>query len=143
MLEKLLCATDGSHASEKAVAFACNFANKLDAKLVFVVVDMITDERLSSTKGWSAVMLEAIDEQERKDLFQAERIAKDKNVENYSSVIIHGENIANAIVSFAEEHGYDHLVVGSTGKTGISRVLMGSVASDIVVKAHCPVTVVR
>ncbi len=143
MLEKLLCATDGSKASNKAVSFACDFASTVGAELVFVVVDTITDDELASTKGWSSVMLEAVDEQENKELHLAEATAKDKGVEKYSSVTAHGKNIASAVVSFAEEHGYDHIVVGSTGKTGISRVLLGSVASDIVAKAHCPVTVVR
>ncbi len=143
MFEKLLCATDGSKASEKAVEFACDFANKVGAELVFVVVDMITKERLATTKGWSVVVLEAIDEQERKDLYQAEKIATSKAVENYSCAVVHGDSIASAIVSYAEEHGYGHIVVGSTGRTGISRVLIGSVAQDIVARAHCPVTVVR
>lgn len=143
MLEKLLCATDGSKASEKAVSFACDMANKVGAELTFVVVDMITNEKLSGSKGWSSVMLEAVDEQENKELHLAEKTARDKGVKTFSSASAHGDNIANAVVSFAEEHGFEHIVVGSTGKTGITRVLIGSVAADIVAKAHCPVTVVR
>ena len=54
-----------------------------------------------------------------------------------------GRNIAAAIIDYAEKEGYDHIVTGSTGRTGVSRLLLGSVASNVVAKAHSPVTVVR
>jgi nucleotide-binding universal stress UspA family protein len=47
------------------------------------------------------------------------------------------------INEFADEHDIDHIVIGSHGRTGVSRVLLGSVAEAVVRRAHCPVTVVR
>lgn len=48
-----------------------------------------------------------------------------------------------AIVGYAEEHDVEHIVIGSHGRTGITRVLLGSVAEKVVRRAPCPVTVVR
>lgn len=50
---------------------------------------------------------------------------------------------ARAIVDYAEEHDVAHIVVGSHGRTGVTRVLLGSVAENVVRRAPCPVTVVR
>lgn len=47
------------------------------------------------------------------------------------------------IVAFAEEHGHDHIIIGSHGRTGATRVLLGSVAERVVRRAPVPVTVVR
>jgi nucleotide-binding universal stress UspA family protein len=50
---------------------------------------------------------------------------------------------ASAIVSYAEEHDIDQIVIGSHGRDGISRLLMGSVAETVVRRAPTSVTVVR
>jgi nucleotide-binding universal stress UspA family protein len=49
----------------------------------------------------------------------------------------------NRIVEYAEEEGFDLIVVGSHGREGISRVLLGSVAEDVVRRSPTPVVVVR
>lgn len=50
---------------------------------------------------------------------------------------------ARAIVDYAEEEEMDHIVLGSHGRKGVTRVLLGSVAENVVRRAPCPVTVVR
>lgn len=50
---------------------------------------------------------------------------------------------ANTIVQFAEEHDIDHIVMGSHGRTGMSRILLGSVAETVMRRSTVPVTVVR
>lgn len=47
------------------------------------------------------------------------------------------------IVSYAEERGIDQIVVGSHGRTGVERLLLGSVAEAVVRRSPVPVTVVR
>ncbi|NGM70591.1 universal stress protein [Natronolimnobius sp. AArcel1] len=50
---------------------------------------------------------------------------------------------ANEIVSFATESDIDHIVLGSHGRSGPSRVLLGSVAELVARRAPVPVTIVR
>ena len=48
-----------------------------------------------------------------------------------------------SIVNYAENTGVDLIVVGTRGRSGFKRLLLGSVASDVVTYAHCPVLVVK
>jgi nucleotide-binding universal stress UspA family protein len=50
---------------------------------------------------------------------------------------------ARTIEEFAEEQGLDHVVVGSHGRDGVARVLLGSVSEKVVRRSPVPVTVVR
>jgi len=50
---------------------------------------------------------------------------------------------ATEIVGYAEEHDVDHIVVGSYGRGGVSRVLLGSVAETVARRSAVPVTIVR
>ncbi len=50
---------------------------------------------------------------------------------------------AEAIIDYAEEIHADLLVLGTHGRTGVSRIIMGSVAEHVVRRAPCPVLVVR
>jgi nucleotide-binding universal stress UspA family protein len=47
------------------------------------------------------------------------------------------------VTRYAEDHDVDHIVMGSHGRKGVTRILLGSVAETVVRRAHCPVTVVR
>lgn len=50
---------------------------------------------------------------------------------------------AREIVSYAEDHDVDEIVIGSHGREGVTRVLLGSVAEDVVRRAPTTVSVVR
>ncbi len=49
---------------------------------------------------------------------------------------------AREIVSYASRHGIDMIVMGTHGRTGVSRALLGSVAEAVVRRASCPVLTV-
>ncbi|WP_256390738.1 universal stress protein [Natronoarchaeum rubrum] len=74
-------------------------------------------------------------------LEQAEGIAQEDDRE-ITTDIAEGK-AAPTIVRYAEEHGFDHVVLGSHGRSGLSRLLLGSVAERVVRRSHAPVTVVR
>ena len=50
---------------------------------------------------------------------------------------------ARTIVEHAKDDGFDHIVMGSHGRSGVSRILLGSVAEKVVRSSTVPVTVVR
>jgi nucleotide-binding universal stress UspA family protein len=47
------------------------------------------------------------------------------------------------ILEFAEEQNVDLIVVGTKGRTGFKKLLLGSTATSVVTYAHCPVLVVK
>lgn len=143
MNNKLLCATDGSHSAEKAVDYAIALAGKSGAHLTFLTVNHVTSEDLSHSAFWDSAVLSAADAQLQGELQAATAKAKAAGLANVACATVEGHNIAAAIIGFAEKNGYDHVITGSVGRTGVARMLLGSIAQDIIVKAHCPVTVVR
>lgn len=141
--KKILCATDGSHQSEKAITYAIEFAKKCGSTLTFLTVDSLSAEQAAQTYFWDSKLLEAGDALVHTELASASRAAAVAGLEGAACVTTNGRNPADAIVAYAEANGFDHIVLGSAGHTGLNRLMLGSVAHAVVTKAHCPVTVVR
>lgn len=142
MIEKILCATDGSHSAREAVGFAASLAQQCGAHVAFVVVNTVTEEKLRTTAGWSSEELGVAQAQSRGELDHA-REAAERDGADFSLHEAEGRNVAETIVAFAKSEGCDHVVVGSAGRTGLMGALIGSVARGVVIQATCPVTVVR
>jgi nucleotide-binding universal stress UspA family protein len=69
--------------------------------------------------------------------------AKKIGAKNVEELALRSREAASAIVQYAEENGYDHIIVGTGDKRGVSRLVLGSVAADVASRAHCSVTVAR
>ena len=52
-------------------------------------------------------------------------------------------SIVAAVVEYAEEHNIDLIVIGTRGRSGLKKLLLGSVASGVITDAECPVMVVK
>ncbi len=134
----ILVPYDGSEPAQKAVDHALDRWGDHDLVLLRVIeaadgsleagVDLLKD-RLKESRQEGAVEL-------TDDLL--DRLADvDYEVETVVG------NPAKEIVAFAESNEISHIVIGSHGRTGASRVLLGSVAQTVVRRARVPVTVVR
>jgi len=138
----VLVAYDGTPQSETALAHACR--HHPDARMtVLHAIDPVA-------AGYSAeVSLPSVAEdwyeseraRARSLLEDASETAREYAVEVETTVEV-GRPPA-AVVEYAEEHHVDHVVLGSHGRTGLSRVLVGSVAEAVVRRSSVPVTVVR
>jgi nucleotide-binding universal stress UspA family protein len=139
--ERVLCATDGSPPSEKAVAYAIHLAEEMRRPVTFLLV---VDGALETAPDvWDEARIKAENLPPDKELLSALKAALRHKLLNLKLVRAYGSDPAEAIVGYAERNGYRHIIVGSEGRTGAKRMLMGSVAEDVVTRAHCPVTVVR
>jgi nucleotide-binding universal stress UspA family protein len=74
-------------------------------------------------------------------LFEAARALADERGRTVDAVVVEGRP-ADTIVEVADDRGFDGIVMGSRGRSGVSRVLLGSVAGTVVQDASVPVTVV-
>jgi nucleotide-binding universal stress UspA family protein len=147
MFETLLVATDGSRASEKAVAWAVEFAKRHDSRLIVLNVTPGDRVRLEHAEPnpppeGEVSPEDAGDLVSTEALARAEKMAKEAGVK-YELDEAHGRNIAATIAKEAMAVGADHIIIGSTGITALSTCVLGSVAQNVVHYAHCPVTVVR
>ncbi len=140
--KKILCATDGSHSSAKAVQFAVDMAKELNRPLTFVTVTAVSTDTTSRTHFWDQEILDAASVQVGWDLHDAKTSAEQAGLRDVQYVTCAARNISKGIVSYAEGHGYDHIVIGHAGRGALGRALLGSVARDIVNHAHCPITIV-
>jgi len=143
MFSRILCATDGSRVSEKAVAFAVALARMSGGHLTFLTVETVSAEIAARSAFWDTTLLSAADAQVRHELTAAVSLAREQGLTAVDFATVQGRHIGKAVAYYAHEHGHDHIVMGSHGATGIERLVLGSVAADVVAAAHCPVTIAR
>lgn len=142
MPKKILCAVDGSHEADRAAACAADLAKETGATLTLLHVNSIPADRIAKTYFWDETLLAEVDRQVHKQMANASKAAAAHNM-NFDTVIVSGNKVSTAINSYAQEKGYDHIVIGTGVTNELERIFIGSVATDVISKAHCPVTVVR
>ena len=67
---------------------------------------------------------------------------KEDNIQLKTELINSARPVDYVILEYAEEQKIDLIVVGTKGRTGFKKLLLGSIASSIVTYAHCPVMVI-
>ena len=136
-LKTILVSTDFSPSSDAALAMATALARDSGAKLLIVHVEEIP----LATGG--AEYLYSVPEPATQELKKmlGEVVPKDPNVA-YEHRLLAGDP-AEAIVRTAEADGVDMIVIGTHGRTGLTRLLMGSVAEKVVRTAPCPVLTLK
>lgn len=134
--KKILFATDFSPASEAALPYASALAAESDAMLLIVHV-----EEPSLALGVDIYLPEAgyPDPEVRRQLEAV--IPPDARI-RYEHRLLLGAAI-DQIVRLAAEERIDLIVMGTHGRTGLSRLLMGSVAEGVVRQATCPVLTLK
>jgi nucleotide-binding universal stress UspA family protein len=147
MYKRLLIATDGSTLSKKAVTSGVNLAQSLGAELVLMKVV----PRYTQTYFEGVVTLGADDvkkiEQAWADSAQAilDKAVKSaaSKVMNTKTVVVKADRVAEAIIATAKKQACDLIIMASHGRSGISRVLLGSETNAVLTHSHVPVLVLR
>ena len=142
--KKILCGTDGSVYSNAAAAEAVMIAKRCEAELIFIsVVHAETASPLDIVH--SQMNRGLIAENELKLAESGLKAAKgyaEKEGIMSEGLVLAGRPY-EVIVNSAREKGSDLIVVGSHGRTGVDRLLMGSVTERVVGTAECAVLVVK
>jgi nucleotide-binding universal stress UspA family protein len=141
MKPQILVPFDFSETAERALAWAADFQKMSGAPPVRLV------HALSSRpSGTADVALETLlpSPQETKAL-EARMLeqARRHELTATAAVVIRASNIGDILVDAAKEAGAELIVMGSHGRTGVKRLLLGSVAEHVVRHAKCPVVTVR
>jgi nucleotide-binding universal stress UspA family protein len=152
-LETILLATDGSAASEPASEQAIDLAIQMEARLL--VVSVLASARQPSEAAAHGAAAQGVThgeatapatEADTRDSMatRAQAIVQRARAAGANATYLVWEGEAGeAIVAAADSEGADLIVVGSHGRSGVSRFFIGSVSDFVVRHAHCPVMVVR
>ncbi|MGE5185396.1 MAG: universal stress protein [Acidobacteriota bacterium] len=139
---RILCPVDFSSGSRAALRTACELASASRATLVIVHV--------IETRMWVAeAMIEltspsAASEADRlqSELTEWKAEARKLGVGEVKTELLTSATAWDRIVDTAREGAFDLIVIGSHGRTGLARAVIGSVAENVVRHASCPVLVV-
>lgn len=148
MYKKILISTDGSKFGSKAVTHGVNLAKSVGAAVTIVAV----------TERWSAIDMakkaksgkanpvdayeQAADAAANKILAEAEAVATKAGVKT-ECLHVRDQHPAEAIIATATNKKCNLIVLGSHGRRGIAKILMGSVASEVITHGSIPVLVVK
>jgi nucleotide-binding universal stress UspA family protein len=145
---KILVGIDGSAASLDASRYAIAIASKYKCQLIAIHVLHLHGIKSVSSTFITAPTYGATEVEEEKKAAQEwlDRIKSEghgEGVELGTEIVEGATSVEAAIVGYAEREGVNLIVVGTRGRTGFKRLLLGSVALGVVTYSHCPVMVVK
>lgn len=139
MYEKILVPTDGSEGMAPVVDHAVALAETHEATLYgLYVVNTASLNDLPMESGWEGLG-QALEDEGRAGLDALEERATSVPVE---TTLLEGSP-AREIVEYAEDEGCDVIVMGTHGRSGVNRLLLGSVAERVVRTSSAPVLTIR
>ncbi|MGA9152327.1 MAG: universal stress protein [Candidatus Nitrosopolaris sp.] len=139
IFSKILVA-DSSDASMDAAGYATAISQRYNAE-VYALHIIHADVDLYGLHETSEFTRNMRNEGEKYlDKFKVKANEKDVQIK---TEIISSKDISGGILDFAEENNIDLIIIGTRGRSGFKRLLLGSVASHVVTYAHCPVLVVK
>lgn len=141
-IERILCPVDFSEYSARAYDYAHSLARHYEATLLVLhIVRSITIDPTFLT----TTMIDQVYSQQAADAkAQIAKLAEKQAGEAVrTQITVQMGLVADSILSFAKDRDADLIVMGTHGRRGLDRVLMGSTTEAILRKAHCPVLAVR
>ncbi|GAA0508084.1 Nucleotide-binding universal stress protein, UspA family [Halorubrum aquaticum] len=147
MYERILIPTDGSDVAEAAVDHALDLAEKYDAEVhALYVVDIDSVNFGLGTEQVDRLKQGRFDEMEelKEKADEATGTVAERGAERDIDVVEHvaGGRPHKVIADYAEDHEMDLIVMGSHGRAGVRRALLGSVTERTLRSTHVPVLVV-
>ena len=152
LINHILVATDGSEGSCEAASLAGEFARQFNAKVSVIVVnddDALTlpamiEAALPDTTPYTPFpkndMRKVIEEHALKEIFPPTLKALGQP-ENETKKVQRWGHAAKEICDFAKDNGVDLIVIGRRGKSQFKQLFLGSVSTQVVAHASCPVLV--
>jgi len=144
VINKILVATDGSDISLKAAKHAIKIAKALKARVV--CIHGVGTPAYYTELGQSKMVEEYYKEARRLSSIYLAKIVDlglKEGIDVKTEIMIDVISVPDAITNYASNEGIDIIVIGTHGRRGMKRLLLGSVANAVVSHAHCPVLVVR
>jgi len=140
-IKKILVPTDGSDYSMRAAEYAISIAKMHDAQImVTFVIDEVVIDQFSKVTERETVESELKNDGQRYTHYVT-GLAEKASVKS-TSMIVKGRPFEQ-IVNLAKSFDVDLIVMGTYGRRGAERILIGSVAERVIEYSPCPVLVVK
>ncbi|HDJ38409.1 MAG TPA: universal stress protein [Methanosarcinales archaeon] len=141
LYKNILIATDGSDNTRKAIRYGIELARLTGADVhAIYILDAGAFASLPMDAAWEG-MYELLRTEGKTALKSIEDLGREAGV-TVESVTLDGHP-AHEIVEYAKENEIDLIVMGTLGKTGLDRILLGSVATTVIHTSPIPVMVVH
>ncbi len=144
MYQRIMVAVDGSNTSTKGLKEAIALAKDQGAKLAIVhVIDIVV---VFGAGQFPGTYIEATRELARDVLEASRKAAVEAGIEpemQSPEIVTSGYHVADTIAQLARDWNADLLVIGTHGRRGVNRLLIGSVAERVVRMSPCPLLLVR
>jgi nucleotide-binding universal stress UspA family protein len=143
IFDNILVAYDSSSFSNRAFKSALDVAESNKSKITIAsVVTGVYQPSIGFTMKYSEEMLEKYTKTLKKTFSTLESVAKKRNIK-ISLKLLQDPSVSKAIVNYVNSHKFDLVVIGSHGRTGLNKMILGSVANSVTQKVKCPVMVVK
>jgi nucleotide-binding universal stress UspA family protein len=139
MYDDILVPTDGSPASDAAIDHAIDIADRYGARLHALYV--VDGSAYSTLEAGSEVVIDALEAEGEQATDRVADAAAAAGVETTTTVT--SGTAYRAIREYADEQAIDMIVMGTHGRKGLDRYLLGSVTERVVRTADVPVLTVR
>jgi len=136
-VKRVLCPVDFSDSNEFTLAYATKLAKESDAELHIVHA---YEEPYAGIDGGFAAYIPPADLQPMRE--SLDKVEPPYGYTNFHREFLIGPPI-DTLLEYIDEKKIDLCVIGTHGRTGLSRLLMGSVAEAIVRRANCPVLTLK
>ena len=141
--KNILVAYDSSAFSNRAFKKTLDFAESGKSKITIVtVVTGIYQPSIGFSIKYAGNVLEDHRKLIKKAFERLKPMANKRGIK-LSLTILHNPSVSNAILNYVNSHKYDLIVIGSHGRTGLKKAILGSVANEVSNKAKIPVMVVK
>ena len=139
----ILVAFDSSSFANRAFKNALEIAEPNSSKItIATVVTGIYQPSVGFSMKYSKELLEKHTKILKKTFAGLQAQARKKGL-SLTLKILHDPSVSKAILNYVNSHKFDLVVIGSHGRTGLNRAILGSVANDVTHKAKCPAMVVK
>ncbi|MWV64515.1 universal stress protein [Halorubrum sp. JWXQ-INN 858] len=139
MYDEILVPTDGSPASDAAIEHAIDLAKQYGGRIHALYV--VDGAAYSTLEAGSEIVIEALESEGKEATGRVADVATDAGVESVTSVTT--GTAYRSITDYVDDNDIDLIVMGTHGRRGLDRYLLGSVTERVVRTSDVPVLTVR
>lgn len=146
IFKKILVPYDESDYSDKALEYTLDLKKIYKSKIfvLHIISSGMRYDLIGNDGNRTSLQLDNKMSVEEIEVFQSLK----KQLKKFKArldikVVIATKSISAEIIDFAEKNNIDLIVMGSKGRTGFKKLLLGSVASDVIAYANCPIIVIK